>query len=159
MITMIGALSQNNCVGIDNTLPWKIPSDLKFFKEKTLNKTVVMGYNTFISLNEKPLPNRKNIVVSNNKNNKNKNFEFLTFLEIIELSKYEDLFIIGGPKTWELFKVYCDEALITRVQTNIDGDSFVSDDFFKSFNFKNLLKTEYDTSKDEYNYLIEHYVK
>ncbi len=71
MISIIVAIDKNNLIGNNNSLPWNYPEDLKYFREITLNKTVLMGKNTFISIlnrNNKPLPKRKNIVVSHDKN-------------------------------------------------------------------------------------------
>lgn len=65
---MISAVAENRVIGNKNNLPWHLPADFKYFKEKTLNKTIILGYNTFKSIGEKPLPNRKHIILSNNPN-------------------------------------------------------------------------------------------
>ena len=65
-ITIIAAIGKNNELGYKNDLIWHLPNDLKFFKEKTTGKTIVMGYNTFLSL-PRLLPNRKHIVLSEKK--------------------------------------------------------------------------------------------
>lgn len=166
MFSMIGALSKNNCVGKDNALPWRIPSDLKLFKTMTKGQIVVMGWNTYLSLDKKPLPERRNIVIVD-KTRKfiagEHGFEYMTFEEIVyeeDRNIAQEYFIIGGPKTWELFQDYYDSAIITRVDTILDGDSFVDSSVFKKLKFMTDRKPHdsVDTSKDEYRYKIEHYV-
>ena len=63
-ISLIAAMSQNEVIGNKNSLPWHIPEELKFFKETTLGKPIIMGRKTFDSLGKKPLPKRKNIILS-----------------------------------------------------------------------------------------------
>lgn len=171
MFTLIGAMSKNNCVGVNNNLPWKIPSDLKFFKAATLNKKIVMGYNTFLSLNKKPLPKRDNIVIIResdvDKIENTDGFRFLTFDQIIEeeYSKSGEYFIIGGPKTWELFKDYYSSAFVTIVDADISGDAYVNDNLFEVFGYKDTFSIEQiysgneelDLSKDEFSYKIDVY--
>lgn len=165
MISMIGALSKNNCVGKDNGLPWRIPSDLKFFKMMTLKQTVVMGWNTYLSLGKKALPDRRNIVMID-KNRRfiagEPGFEYMTFDEIVyeeQRNIGKEYFIIGGPKTWEMFAERYDTAIITRVDTVIDGDAFVDDSVFQRLNLvkSNKLSDSVDTSNDEHDYEIEFY--
>lgn len=67
-ISIISAVAENGVIGNKNGLPWCLPADFKYFKEKTLGKTIILGYNTFKSIGEKPLPNRKHIVLSNDPN-------------------------------------------------------------------------------------------
>ena len=62
-IYLIAAIGENNELGLNNELIWRLPNDLKFFKEKTINKTILMGRKTFVSLN-RILPNRVHIVLS-----------------------------------------------------------------------------------------------
>ena len=66
MISIIAAIGKNNELGKNNGLIWHLPNDLKFFKEKTINQTIVMGYNTFVSLG-RVLPKRTHIVLSSEK--------------------------------------------------------------------------------------------
>jgi dihydrofolate reductase len=68
MISIIAAVAENGVIGMKNKLPWKLSADLKYFATTTTGKTVVMGKNTFLSIFNmigKPLPNRRNIVLSN----------------------------------------------------------------------------------------------
>ena len=92
MITLIAACSKNRAIGKDNKLLWYLPNDLKRFKRLTTGKTVVMGRKTFESIG-KPLPNRKNIILTNNKGLLIEGCEVIT--SISELNLIEDIVIIG----------------------------------------------------------------
>ena len=127
-IKLICAISKNNVIGNENKLPWNISEDLKRFKELTSNNWIVMGRKTFDSIG-RPLPNRKNIVLSKNKNLKIDSVEvFNTPEDVIESYKnnsdQKDLFIIGGTYIYELFLEYCEYLFITYVDKEYLGDAF-----------------------------------
>ena len=127
-IKLICAISKNNVIGNENKLPWNISEDLKRFKELTSNNWIVMGRKTFDSIG-RPLPNRKNIVLSENKNLKIDSVEvFNTPEDVIESYKnnsdQKDLFIIGGTYIYELFLQYCEYLFITYVDKEYLGDAF-----------------------------------
>ena len=127
-IKLICAISKNNVIGNENKLPWNISEDLKRFKELTSNNWIVMGRKTFDSIG-RPLPNRKNIVLSENKNLKIDSVEvFNTPEDVIESYKnnsdQKDLFIIGGTYIYELFLEYCEYLFITYVDKEYLGDAF-----------------------------------
>ena len=127
-IKLICAISKNNVIGNENKLPWNISEDLKRFKELTSNNWIVMGRKTFDSIG-RPLPNRKNIVLSKNKNLKIDSVEvFNTPEDVIESYKnnsdQKDLFIIGGTYIYELFLEYCEYLFITYVDKEYSGDAF-----------------------------------
>ncbi len=129
MISIIAAVAENNVVGVKNQLPWNIPEDLKHFKQVTDGKVVLMGSNTFdsiVAVLKKPLPNRKNIVVTLNKDLKvPPGVElYFDFYEALEKYKNEDLFVIGGPTIWKLALPYADRLFITHVRKTYEGDAF-----------------------------------
>lgn len=101
MIKLIAAVSSNGIIGIstEHKLLWHYPEDLKFFKEKTINSTVIMGNNTFKSLNQKPLKDRTNIVISSQPTN---NTNIINYHNINDaLLNHKDCFIIGGKTLYE----------------------------------------------------------
>ena len=127
-IKLICAISKNNVIGNENKLPWNISEDLKRFKELTSNNRIVMGRKTFDSIG-RPLPNRKNIVLSKNKNLRIDSVDvFNSPQDVIEAYKnnndQNDLFIIGGNYIYELFLEYCEYLLITHVDKNYLGDAY-----------------------------------
>ena len=127
-IKLICAISKNNVIGNENKLPWNISEDLKRFKELTSNNWIVMGRKTFDSIG-RPLPNRKNIVLSENKNLKIDSVEvFNSPKEVIDSyknnSEHKDLYVIGGTYIYELFFEYCEYLYITYVDKEYLGDAF-----------------------------------
>ncbi len=142
MISIIAAVAENNVIGINNTLPWNIPEDLKHFQEVTKGKIVLMGNKTFesiVSILGKPLPNRKNVVVTLNKSYTvpaGVELEFDLF-NALEKYKNEDLFVIGGAQIWKLALPFVDQLYITHVHKNYEGDAF-----FPEVNWQEWEKVE-----------------
>lgn len=124
MINMIVATSKNNQIGIDNKLPWHIPEDLKYFRQTTSGKTVLMGRKTFESIG-RPLPNRKNIVLTRDMNFAPEGVSVVHNLEeALEIcNSKEEIFIIGGGEIYSLFLPYADYLYITLVDKVINGDT------------------------------------
>lgn len=119
-----------------NLLQW-IPEDMKFFKQMTLGKVVVMGRETFESLpGKEPLTDRVNIVLSKNKNLKNEKVTICYSLDELfnELKLYnpEDIFVIGGESIYSQLLPYCSEAFVTRIENTYLADKY----------FNNLDKEE-----------------
>jgi len=109
-ICLIAAMSKNRVIGIQNKLPWHLPEDMKFFREKTRGFPVVMGRKTFDSLGGKPLPKRPNYIITRNKDFKAPNGVgvFLSVNEAYESIKKEfesqegeqEVFFIGGEEIY-----------------------------------------------------------
>ena len=119
-MNLIAAVDLNWGIGYNSELLVKIPEDMKYFKEKTLGKVIVMGRNTLESLpNKKPLEQRINIVLTKNRNYNCEGVILCYSLEelFIELKKYneEDIFIIGGQSIYAQLISYCDKAYITKI--------------------------------------------
>lgn len=125
MIRMIAAISKELAIGKDNKLLWYIPEDLQWFKKSTTKQIIVMGSKTWSSLPLRPLPNRRNLVLSRDPNAKFVGAETVTFEQVIELSKGNDVLIIGGGEIYSLFINYAKSLLLTRVNLSVqDADSF-----------------------------------
>lgn len=127
-IKLICALSKNNIIGLNNKLPWNISEDLKRFKKLTSDNWIVMGRKTFDSIG-RPLPNRKNIILSKNLDLKIPGAEVLhSPQEILNLyfanNDEKDLFVIGGTFIYELFIKHCDYLNITYVDKEYKGDAY-----------------------------------
>ena len=137
-IKLICAISKNNVIGNENKLPWNLSEDLKRFKKLTSHNFIVMGRKTFDSIG-RPLPNRKNIVLSNNLNLEIDGVEvFNSPDEVISLYKEKpekkDMYIIGGTFVYKLFLEYCDYLYITYVDKNFEGDAFFPKIDWKAWN-------------------------
>lgn len=131
-IVLIGAIGKNNELGKNNKLIWYIPEDLKFFKENTINHTIVMGYNTFISL-PKLLIKRKHIVLTHKDISLPK--EVIKYNNIEDVLNYanninEEIFIIGGASIYKQFIDYSNKMILTE----IDSIDPYADTFFPKFN-------------------------
>ena len=126
MLSHIVAASENNIIGVKNGLPWKLANDFKYFKNKTWGMPVIMGRNTFESL-QKNLPGRINIVVTTKEDWHPENiFITHTIDEAIEKARESDakeIFIIGGGKIFKETIKIVDRIYLTRVHTKVEGDT------------------------------------
>ena len=127
-IKLICAISKNNVIGKENNLPWNIGDDLKRFKELTSNNIIVMGRKTYESIG-RPLPNRRNIVLSNNTDLKIENVEVVNSSQkVLDLYNKnigeEDLYVIGGAYIYDLFLDNCEYLNITFIDKEFEGDAY-----------------------------------
>ena len=128
-ISLIAAVDKNLVIGKENDLPWYLPEDLKRFKQLTTGKTVLMGRKTFESImarNGKPLPNRKNVVVTTDPNYKVPDGVVLynDLNQAIEELKSEELCVIGGGQIYKQTIDKADILFITHVDMETDGEVF-----------------------------------
>ena len=143
-ITLIAAVGKNLELGKDNTLIWSIPEDLKFFRENTVGKTIVMGMNTLKSL-PKLLPNRKHVVLTR------KNVELDSSIVVVhsidELLSYiesldEEVMIIGGAQIYNQMIEYASKMLLTEIDDSREADvyfpSFSLDDWDREVNSEHI---------------------
>jgi len=125
MISIIAALANNRVIGNRGQLPWHLPADLQFFKEKTLHKTIIMGRKTFDSIG-KPLPKRRNIVISRAQNLSIPGAEVFSHLN--DALKHCDLnaeiMICGGAEIYKMALPLADRMYLTWVNTEAQGDTF-----------------------------------
>ena len=125
MYTIIAAIGKNRELGRDNKLLWSLKGDLKFFKEKTTNHTIIMGRKTFESLG-RLLPNRKHVVISSS-NDFPKEVDVYNNIDNL-LSHYKDsseeLFIIGGAKIYSEFIDNASRMYLTLVDGEFDADVY-----------------------------------
>jgi dihydrofolate reductase len=134
-ITLIAALSQNGVIGKDGVLPWRIPEDLRFFKEKTLGKPVIFGSKTFdICLQRRVLPGRLNLVLTSRREQyrdlQSENLLFFPDLnEALQFAeeKSDEVMIAGGENVYRQTLPLCDEMYLTRVRREIEGDTHFPD--------------------------------
>jgi len=126
MISLIVAHDLNRVIGMDNKMPWHIPSELAYFKEKTMGKAIVMGRNTFESIG-RPLPGRLNVVITRNTSYERDGVTVVhTIDEAIQIAgKYhEDVMIIGGEQIFKEVLPYADLLYVTLIKNQFEGDTF-----------------------------------
>ncbi len=138
ILSIISAIANNNEIGRKNELLWDLPIDMKHFRETTSGHPVIMGQRTFESLGKdinglpgKPLPNRRNIVLTLDTNFKREGIEVYYSIDELEialnntLEKDEKAFIIGGGQIYKLFIDKADRLYITHVNANFpDADTY-----------------------------------
>lgn len=128
-MNIIASVDQNWAIGNKNKLLVRIPADMRFFREVTTGKTVIMGRATLESFSgAKPLPNRNNIVITKNHNFAGNGATVVhsidEALEKVEGIPDGDIFIIGGASIYEQFLPYCRTAHITKVDFAYEADSY-----------------------------------
>jgi len=164
IVSLIVAIDKRGLMGVNQELPWHLPNDLKYFKEKTLDKPVIMGRNTYESMG-KALPNRTNIVISRNP---------LTFyadaitvthiddaIDIAKLETDDECFIIGGA---QIFNTAIKANLLNRVYITIVDTKIVVDDWANNVYFNKFyvddwdLKSAINVDNDEKNKYKLHFL-
>ena len=141
MISIIAAIGKNGELGKNNNLIWYLPGDLKFFKDITSNHKVIMGLNTYNSIG-RALPNRKNVVLTDDKNKvKDKNLIVYDKIEKMiekELKDSNENFIIGGASLYKYFYNIADKMYLTL----IDAEDNSADTYFPKINYNEWKQTE-----------------
>jgi len=126
ILSLVVAMSENKVIGRDGDLPWRLPNDLKHFKQVTMGKPIIMGRKTWESLYVKPLPGRRNIVITRNAGYEAEGAEISDSLEsaLILATGEDEAMIIGGA---ELFATALDTATrlhLTEIHADIEGDTY-----------------------------------
>ena len=138
MIRLICAMDANHGIGIHGKMPWHFPEDLKYFKEQTLNKTILMGRKTFESIG-KALPGRKNIILTHQTDYSQPDCLVVHSLkEALEIDS--DLIVIGGQKLFEQTLPLADELYLTEIHETFHADTFFPP-FDASLYQKEIIKT------------------
>ena len=130
MINLILAWDINRLIGSNQDLPWYYPEDLKYFKAITLNKTVLMGRKTLDSIlkrNKKPLPSRKNVVLSHQENVHDDVETIHDLKEYLLTHTHEEIFVIGGKSIFEQSIQYADKLYITEILKSYQGDIYLKE--------------------------------
>ena len=146
-ISIVVARASNGVIGYQNSLPWHIPEDLKNFKKITIGKPIVMGRKTFESIG-KPLVNRKNFVVTSQKNwffegveiHNDLNIALKSAEENALLTSCDEVFIIGGSSLYESCIAFAKKIYLTEVYRDYIGDVW----------FKELDKSVWNETSSEF---------
>jgi len=123
--SIVVAVAKNNVIGLKGKMPWDIPEELKRFKEITMGGTVVMGRKTFESIG-KPLPGRKNVVISRRKNfDKQGCVTVKSWEEMLEVVRdKEEVFIAGGREIYAQALPLTRRIYLTVIEKNYPGDVY-----------------------------------
>ncbi|MDR2679841.1 MAG: dihydrofolate reductase [Tannerella sp.] len=160
MISIIVAIAENRAIGVNNGLPWRLPNDMKRFRELTTGHTVIMGRKTFESLPKGALPNRTNVVLTKNKNASFENcIVFNDLNEALQAYPAEEVFIIGGAGIYSQAIDLAGKLYVTSVHHSFEN----ADAFFPEINENEWIMTERENfpndDKHLYPYTFQTYIK
>lgn len=138
---LVVAIAENNAIGKDNQLLWHLPADLKHFKNITSGHTIIMGRKTYDSIG-KPLPNRRNIVITRQENLTIEGVEVVNSLtEALSLCENDiEVYVIGGAQIYEEAIHLADKIYLTTVHQSFEGDAY-----FPEIDENTWLETEKET--------------
>ncbi|PIT49645.1 dihydrofolate reductase [Snodgrassella alvi] len=158
-ITLVAALSDNNCIGENNCIPWHVPEDFEFFKNYTMGKPVVMGRKTWESLPKKPLPGRPNYVISRQQEQQFSGAILCHSIEeaIQELADCPEIIIMGGAQIYAQAMPLATDLRLTRIHMSVMGDTF-----FPAIDTTEWLRIEsssHISSKNDIAYDLLHFVR
>lgn len=153
MLSLIAALAQNRTVGINNTLPWHLPDDLKYFRATTSGHAIIMGRKTYDSIG-RPLPNRHNIVVTRDANWRAEGVTVVhSIAEAIDAAgKVDEVFLIGGASLYAEALPYADRLYLTEIEADVAGDAFFPD--WPRENFTELRRDRRQGEDFAYSFVV-----
>ena len=127
-IALLAAMAQNRVIGINNTLPWRCPEDLKRFKALTMGHHIIMGRKTFESIG-KPLPGRATVVVTRNRGLQIEGCKVVHGLDeaIAACAGDEEIFIVGGAELYAQALPLADTLYLTEIRQDFEGDAHFPD--------------------------------
>lgn len=152
LITVIAAVARNGVIGHQGKMPWKLPNDLRFFKQVTMGKPMIMGRKTWDSFGAKPLPGRPHIVLT-----KDQAFQaegaivahdmenaIATATRLAEEAGEQEIMVIGGAQIYAAFLPIADRVYLTEIAAMPEGDTF-----FPEFDRTGYLGEELGTQGPE----------
>jgi dihydrofolate reductase len=146
----IAAMAENRVIGNQNTIPWHLPEDFKWFKNTTMGATLLMGRKTFESIG-RPLPGRQTIILSRSQFSIPNTVTVQTIDSIEAVATSDTIWVAGGAEIYQLMLPKCSDLYITRVHQKPDGDTFFPK-FEDSFTLDTVLESNTQFS-------IEHWKK
>ena len=158
IISLIAAMDKNHLIGVKNGLPWHLPADFKHFKAVTMGKPVVMGRKTFESIG-KPLPGRKNVIVSRS----GFSADGIVVVDSIdaaleEVANVDEVMIIGGASFYEQMIDRADRMYLTYVDTECEGDAWFP--VFNMSDWQAVSEEEHSADeKNNYDFRIVEYAR
>lgn len=158
IISLIAAMDRNRLIGRDNGLPWHLPDDFKHFKTVTMGKPVIMGRKTFESIG-KPLPGRRNIVVSRSGFQAN-GVESVVSIEqaLVAAGAADEVMIIGGANLYQQMIDCAERMYLTHVDGEFDGDAWFPE--FNQNDWQVISSKKYQADeKNNFSFTITEYVR
>ncbi|KAF1039771.1 MAG: Dihydrofolate reductase [Herbaspirillum frisingense] len=154
-LTIVVATDLNNGIGINNTLPWRLPEDLAHFKRTTSGHAILMGRKTFESIG-RPLPNRRNIVITRNTGWQHEGVETAASLQAAAaLTGAEPAFVIGGAQIYAEALPLVNRLIVTRIEQAFDCDAFFP--ALEADAWKETARESYRSETSGFNYAFVTY--
>lgn len=152
IISAMVAVGENNVIGKDNDLPWRLPNDWAYLRRITMGHSIILGRKNYESIG-KPLDGRKNIVLTTNKDYKAEGCHIAYSIEdALSKCEGEEVFILGGEEIYRQFLPYTQKLYITKIHAPFEGDRF-----FPAIDYSSWKELSVEKGmKDEKNY-YEHY--
>jgi dihydrofolate reductase len=155
IISIIVAVGQRGEIGKDNALLWKLPNDMRWFVKNTKGKPIVMGRKTFESFGAKPLPNRKNIVITRDENYSAEGAVVVHNIDdaIAAAEPADEVMIIGGAEFYKQLLPRAQRLYLTRVEGSFDADAFFP--MIPEYEWKETFCEEHDRDDEhEFEYVF-----
>jgi len=126
ILSLIWAMTDDRVIGIENSLPWKLPADMKWFRQHTLGKPIIMGRKTFESFGAKPLPQRLNIIVSSDSQYQAQDAVVVSSITqaLDKVKNEEEAMVIGGASLYGQTLPMAQRLYMTLVHADIKGDAW-----------------------------------
>jgi dihydrofolate reductase len=156
MISIIAAVSKNGVIGKNGGIPWKLRDDMRHFMETTTGHPVIMGRGTFESMDKRPLKDRQNIVITSQSDYEAPGCIITLSLEDALSKAAQDPFIVGGSGVYKEALDRAGMLYLTRVDTEIEGDTFFPDFDLSEWQLTNS-EPHAKNERNEYNFTIEIY--
>ncbi|WP_213999307.1 type 3 dihydrofolate reductase [Arsukibacterium sp.] len=140
---MIAAMAKGRVIGKNNQMPWHLPADLKHFKAVTMGKPVLMGRKTFQSIG-RPLPGRRNIVISRTTPDNKQGVEWFSSVEqaLAALSDSAEVMVIGGGEIYRQCLPFADILYLTEIELDAEGDAYFPD-YLAAGNWQLIAEQQY----------------
>ncbi|MFL1499966.1 dihydrofolate reductase [Pseudomonas sp. O64] len=160
-LSLIAALGENRVIGVDNSMPWHLPGDFKYFKATTLGKPIIMGRKTWDSLG-RPLPGRLNIVVSRQTDLALEGAEVFPSLDTaVERAQawaleqgVDELMLIGGAQLYAQGLEQADRLYLTRVALSPEGDAWFPEFDVSQWKLVSNIENAAEGDKPAYNFEV-----
>ena len=156
-ISLIAAISKNLVIGNNNTIPWYLPEDLKWFKKNTIHKNIIMGRLTWESISKKSLPMRKNIVISRSKKIVKKDIIWVNSISqaLIATEHNKEIMVIGGAEIYKQMLCYANKLYLTHIDFNGIGDTYFPQ--YQKYKHWNVIfkQKKFKNKKNPYNFCFE----
>jgi dihydrofolate reductase len=153
IISLIWAMADNRVIGIENRLPWKLPADMQWFRQQTMGKPIVMGRKTFESFGARPLPGRKNIIITRDENYAAEDCIVVHSIDdaLAACNDADEIMIIGGASFYEQMLPRADRLYVTQVHAELAGDAWFPE--FDLSRWKEIERKDYGADeKNPYAY-------